>query len=71
VRVWDQEAQVEHVIDTSSKRARARFAAAVEKRRGEMNLLMRRNGVDCVRIEAGQDYIVPLSRFFRARARRR
>jgi hypothetical protein len=36
-----------------------------------MNGLMRRNGVDCVRVEAGQDYIVPLSVFFRARARRR
>jgi uncharacterized protein (DUF58 family) len=71
VRVWDQEAQVERVIDTGSRRARDRFAQAVERRRGEMNSLMRRNGVDCVRIEAGQDYIVPLSVFFRVRARRR
>jgi uncharacterized protein (DUF58 family) len=71
VRVWDQEAQVERVIDTGSKRARDRFAQGVERRRAEMNSLMRKNGVDCVRIEAGQDYIVPLSVFFRARARRR
>ncbi len=71
VRVWDQESQVERVIDTSSKRARDRFAQAVERRRAEMNSLMRKNGVDCVRVEAGHDYIVPLSRFFRARAKRR
>jgi hypothetical protein len=62
---------MERVIDTGSRRARERFAQAVERRRAEMNSLMRRNGVDCVRIEAGQDYIVPLSVFFRARARRR
>lgn len=71
VRVWDQEAQIERMIDTGSKRARDRFAAAVERRRADMMSLMRRNGVDCVRVEAGQDYIVPLSLFFRARARRR
>jgi hypothetical protein len=59
------------VIDTGSQRARDRFAASVERRRAEMNSLMRRNGVDCVRVEAGQDYIVPLSLFFRARAKRR
>jgi uncharacterized protein (DUF58 family) len=71
VRVWDQEAQIERVIDTSSRRARDRFTHAVERRRAEMDALMRRHGVDCVRIEAGQDYIVPLSTFFRARERRR
>jgi len=71
VRVWDQETQIERVIDTGSRGARDRFAQAVERRRAEMNGLMRRNGVDCVRVEAGQDYIVPLSVFFRARARRR
>ncbi len=71
VRVWDQEAQVERLIDTGSRRARERFAQSVERRRAEMNTLMRRNGVDCVRVEAGQDYITPLSVFFRARAKRR
>ncbi len=71
IRVWDQETQVERVIDTGSKRSRERFAQAVERRRAEMTSLMRRNGVDCVRVEAGQDYIVPLSLFFRARQRRR
>jgi uncharacterized protein (DUF58 family) len=71
VRVWDQEAQVERVIDTGSRGARERFARAVERRRAELTAVMRKNGVDCVRVEAGQDYIVPLSVFFRARARRR
>jgi uncharacterized protein (DUF58 family) len=71
VRVWDQEAQIERVIDTGSRGARERFARAVERRRAELSAVMRRSGVDCVRVEAGQDYIVPLSVFFRGRARRR
>jgi len=71
VRVWDQEAQIERVIDTGSRGARERFARAVERRRAELTAVMRRSGVDCVRVEAGQDYIVPLSVFFRGRARRR
>ena len=71
VRVWDQEAQIERVIDTGSRGARERFARAVERRRAELTAVMRRSGVDCVRVEAGRDYIVPLSVFFRGRARRR
>jgi len=71
VRVWDQEARVERVIDLSSQRARDRFAAHAEARDARLKSLFRRNGVDCVRIDAGDDYIVPLSVFFKSRARRR
>jgi uncharacterized protein (DUF58 family) len=71
LRVWDQEAQVERVIDLGSRAARERFAARAQRRDEELSSLFRRHGVDCVRIEAGQDYIVPLSVFFKSRARRR
>jgi len=71
LRVWDQEAQVERVVDLSSRAARDRFAAHARRRDEELTGLFRRHGVDCVRIEAGQDYIVPLSVFFKSRARRR
>ena len=71
VRVWDQEARVERVIDLGSRAARDRFAAYARRRNEETAALFRRHGVDCVRIETGQDYLVPLSVFFRARARRR
>ena len=37
----------------------------------ETEAMFRRAGVDCVRVETGKDYIVPLSVFFRARAKRR
>jgi uncharacterized protein (DUF58 family) len=71
MRVWDQEAQVERVIDLSSRAARERFAAHARRRNEELAGLFRRKGVDCVRIESGRDYIVPLSVFFKARAKRR
>ncbi|HET6350147.1 MAG TPA: DUF58 domain-containing protein [Candidatus Krumholzibacteria bacterium] len=71
VRVWDQEARMERVVDLSSRTARERFRAYAQHRNEETAAVFRRHGVDCVRIEAGRDYIVPLSVFFKARARRR
>jgi uncharacterized protein (DUF58 family) len=71
VRVWDQEARMERVVDLGSRAARERFSAYVQRRNEETAAVFRRHGVDCVRIETGRDYIVPLSVFFKARARRR
>jgi uncharacterized protein (DUF58 family) len=71
VRVWDQEARRERVIDLTSRAARDRFAAFAQRRNEETAAMFRRHGVDCVRVETGRDYIVPLSVFFRARAKRR
>jgi uncharacterized protein (DUF58 family) len=71
VRVWDQEARVERVIDLSSGAARERFAAHARRRADELSALFRRHGIDSVRVETGRDYIVPLSVFFKARAKRR
>ncbi len=71
VRVWDQERQIERMIDVGSARARARFAEHARRRDGELRALFRKSGVDCVRVEGGQDYMVPLSVFFKSRAKRR
>jgi len=71
MRVWDQERGVERVVDLSGRNARQRFAAESERRKGELDALFRRYGVDCVDIDTGADYIQPLSRFFKARAKRR
>jgi uncharacterized protein (DUF58 family) len=71
VRVWDQERQEERVIDVGSPRARERYARHAQRREEELKATFRRNGVDVVRVEAGQDYIVPLSLFFKSRAKRR
>jgi uncharacterized protein (DUF58 family) len=71
VRVWDQEARMERVIDLGSRSRREKFTAYAKRRNEETAALFRRHGIDCVRIETGRDYIVPLSVFFKARARRR
>ena len=71
MRVWDQEAQVERVIDTGGARARERYAQHAQRREEELKAVFRRNAVDVVRVEAGQDYIVPLSLFFKSRSKRR
>ena len=71
VRVWDQEARIERVIDLGSRAARERFRAYAQRRNEETEATFRRHGIDSVRIETGKDYIVPLSVFFKARAKRR
>jgi len=50
------------------RRKKLRESGAPEE---ELEALFRRYGVDFVDIDTGDDYITPLSRFFRARARRR
>lgn len=70
VRVWDQENQVERVIDLSGD-AGARLERHARERDAELDALLRRHGVDRVDVETGEDYIVPLTRFFKARAKRR
>jgi uncharacterized protein (DUF58 family) len=71
VRVWDQEARIERVIDLGSRAARERFRSYAQRRNEETTAIFRRHGIDSVRIETGQDYIVPLSMLFKARAKRR
>jgi uncharacterized protein (DUF58 family) len=71
VRVWDQEVGVERVVDLGSRRAREDYAREAAARRKNLENLFKRNGVDLVEIETGEDYIKPLTVFFRSRARRR
>ena len=71
VRLWDQERGVERLIDLSSRRARERFASYVAQRDEKLNKLFNRYGVDRVDIDTRKDYVLPLSLFFRSRAKRR
>jgi uncharacterized protein (DUF58 family) len=71
LRVWDQEEGVERVIDLSRRRAREAFSRMASERDERLLALFRRSGVDVIRIRTGEDYIKPLSVFFRARAKRR
>jgi len=70
LRVWDQETGTERVIDLGGD-AQRRFAETVRRHREEQEAMFRRCGVDHVDIDTGSDYVAPLSRFFRARAKRR
>jgi uncharacterized protein (DUF58 family) len=71
LRVWDQENEVERVIDLGARGARERFRAYAERREEELTRLFRRNGVDVIDVDTDTDYILPLTRFFKARSRRR
>lgn len=71
LRVWDQEAGEERIVDLGRRDAQERFAANVRRRDEELESMFRRCGVDYVDIDTGSDYVMPLSRFFRARAKRR
>ena len=71
LRVWDQENGVERMIDLGKRGARERFREAMDTRRRDVDSMFRRYGVDCVDVDTESDYIVPLSRFFKSRSRRR
>jgi len=56
-------------IDTGSLRVRNNFKDIYAKRQEELNELMIRAGVDYVSIAAHEDYVKPLMRLFKKRAR--
>lgn len=70
IRLWDQERGVERLVDLGGRDARERFAAYVNRRDEELNSLFNRYGIDRVNIDTQKDYVLPLSLFFRARAKR-
>lgn len=57
-------------IDTSDPRLRARYTAAQHAERHAREQLFRRLKIDFVSLRAGEDYVAPLTRFFRLRAHR-
>jgi len=71
LRVWDQEVGGERVIDLSGARAQERFERHVRAHDEKLEAQFRRCGVDVVDIDTGSDYILPLTQFFKARAKRR
>jgi uncharacterized protein (DUF58 family) len=71
IRLWDQEREVERLIDLGARGARERFGAFVAERDEQLTKLFNRYGVDRVDIDTQKDYVLPLSLFFRSRAKRR
>lgn len=58
------------VVNTSDPRFRATYEAESDGRQEALREMFRRTRVDVIRIETGMDYIQPLMRFFKDRARR-
>ncbi len=70
VRLRDLETGEEALVDTDSRRVRARFAAARGAVRAERRRLFRALGIDFVEVATEKPYVGPLMRFFRSRERR-
>ncbi len=58
-------------VDMSSRRVREAFGQINQRRRAEVEQMFKSLGIDHVNIEAGCDYLEPLVKFFRQRAKRR
>jgi uncharacterized protein (DUF58 family) len=71
VRLWDQERGVEKLIDLGRRSSRERFEKLLADRDRELDSIFKRYSVDSIDIDTAMDYALPLSRFFRARAKRR
>jgi len=57
-------------IDTSSRSVRTHFAELAEAKTAELNRTLRRNNIDTISLQTGNDYLPGLRAFFKARERR-
>jgi len=71
VKLQDAETGAEFWVDTYDQKVRDYVKQTVRERRERLNTTLFSRDVDKVDIRVDQDYIKPLSRFFRMRARRR
>ncbi len=69
VDVTDPETSETLVVDTGSRRTRRAFARHAREQQAAVAELFRRARVDSVEIRTDEDYVEPLVRFFRQRAR--
>jgi uncharacterized protein (DUF58 family) len=70
VELEDPETGERALVDTSDRRVRSRYEQAMLSRRGELRKLFKKLELEHVELHAGEEYVVALARFFRARARR-
>lgn len=68
--VIDPETGEPGLIDSGSHRVRLAYSEAAQRRLEELRATVRRSGVDLLELSTGEPYDLPLSRFFRERARR-
>ena len=71
LQVEDPESGERHWLDCSSPRARTAFQQNEIERRSALERLFTQARVDHIPIRTDEDYVLPVSRFFRMRSRRR
>lgn len=70
ITLEDAETGEQIEINTSDRTARARFSDLIERQRAELLRLLRRNNVDTIALQTGEDYLPALRTFFKQRERR-
>lgn len=70
VHLEDPETGERLVVDSSDPLVRGKFAREIQRRKQERQRLFRKLQLDHVQLEAKEDYVTALARFFQARARR-
>ena len=70
VTLRDPESGATLELDSASKRVRETIIERIESKRSAVAAQLKDARVDCVRIVNGEDYALPLQRFFRLRERR-
>ena len=70
VQLEDPETGQRALVDTSDHRVRSRYEKAMGNRREDLRKLFKKLELEHVELQAGEEYVVALARFFRARARR-
>jgi uncharacterized protein (DUF58 family) len=71
IELVDAETGERAVVDTASRRFREAYAARARALADERDRLLRRMDIDCIRVQTGESFVEPLTRFFRQREARR
>ncbi|MEP7014651.1 MAG: DUF58 domain-containing protein [Verrucomicrobiota bacterium] len=70
ITLEDAETGEQIEINTADRMTRARFAQEAEAQEGELTRTLRKNRIDSIALQTGQDYLPALRSFFKQRERR-
>ncbi|MFL6588561.1 MAG: DUF58 domain-containing protein [Chthoniobacterales bacterium] len=70
ITLEDAETGEQIEINTGDRNTRARFAAMAEAQRAELTRTLRRNHIDAISLQTGENYLPALRSFFKLRERR-
>ncbi len=70
ITLEDAETGEQIELNTTDRGTRSRFAEEAEQQDAELSKLLRRNNIDSIALQTGQDYLPALRSFFKQRERR-